>query len=219
MAKPKRTNVILRVLLYVCIGFVANLGVCLAIVTIADIPLGQRTSGGPRDWCVKSPLLEVSPKYEVASTAALLEIRHQWGVRRANDLKGVHTFYRVTAASFGFPFRSCRWNEVEKADFRPGAVLSSTIVANGLEIPQLPAYRLEYGLMIPRRLPTHPLFMGMLLNTLVYGACMYGLVLLTLFLRERVRAERGCCKACGYCLDNLPSQRCPECGSIDVALK
>ena len=68
-------------------------------------------------------------------------------------------------------------------------------------------------------LPTRVLWLGFLMNTLVYAALLFALCLATRggFVSLRcalrvARVRRGQCRVCGYSLEGL--SRCPECGAV-----
>ncbi|MCA9285244.1 MAG: hypothetical protein KDA22_08530 [Phycisphaerales bacterium] len=76
---------------------------------------------------------------------------------------------------------------------------------------EAPPFSLWKGLTLPVR----PMWRGLLLDCLFFGAAI-GLVRSALVLgRARVRRARGRCPACGYVL--MGSPRCPECGWPDTS--
>lgn len=67
-----------------------------------------------------------------------------------------------------------------------------------------------------RALPLLPIWPGLILNTLIYAAALWLLTLGPIRLRRALRARKGHCPQCGYDLNNLEAQRCPECGKVIV---
>jgi len=69
---------------------------------------------------------------------------------------------------------------------------------------------------LPPVLPTHPIWDGLLFNSVFYGLLLAGaywmLVKPRRLLLELLRMRRGCCIACGYELDFDFRSGCPECG-------
>ncbi|MCC6908600.1 MAG: hypothetical protein IT430_11700 [Phycisphaerales bacterium] len=72
-----------------------------------------------------------------------------------------------------------------------------------------------------RALPTKPVMRGFIFNLLFYANIYLILlwVILSLFrlprrLRTALRERRGACRMCGYSLQQITSERCPECGAV-----
>ncbi|MGP1346867.1 MAG: hypothetical protein ACTS3F_09420 [Phycisphaerales bacterium] len=63
-----------------------------------------------------------------------------------------------------------------------------------------------------RALPLIPIWPGLLANTAIYAAALWLLTLAPLRLRRTLRARKGHCPHCAYDLNNLTTDRCPECG-------
>ncbi len=62
----------------------------------------------------------------------------------------------------------------------------------------------------PRIVPLHPIWSGLLVNSLVYGTILLLCIQLPVSTRRLRRRKRGLCLRCGYPLGQ--SLRCPECG-------
>ena len=60
--------------------------------------------------------------------------------------------------------------------------------------------------------PFLPIWKGLVLNTLLYAAILWLLILGQWTLHRMLRRKRGCCIKCGYDLRGDTSQGCPECG-------
>ncbi|MGP1346866.1 MAG: hypothetical protein ACTS3F_09415 [Phycisphaerales bacterium] len=63
-----------------------------------------------------------------------------------------------------------------------------------------------------RALPLTPIWPGLILNTLIYATALWLLTLGPLRLRRALRTRKGHCPHCAYDLNNLTTDRCPECG-------
>ena len=61
-------------------------------------------------------------------------------------------------------------------------------------------------------IPTHILWSGAIINTLVYAAVWFGLIIAPGAARRTVRRRRGRCVQCGYDLRGEFEKGCPECG-------
>lgn len=64
-----------------------------------------------------------------------------------------------------------------------------------------------------RALPLMPMPFGFALDTVLYGSCLFALWTATGTARRFVRRCCGLCTTCAYNLNNLQSERCPECGA------
>jgi len=85
------------------------------------------------------------------------------------------------------------------------------IFHRGLNTDDLPEW---LGAQKQRRLPLVPMWSGILVNTVFYGAIVLGLITLPRFIRLRKRWVRGLCLKCGYNLQgHQAGARCPECGN------
>ena len=66
-----------------------------------------------------------------------------------------------------------------------------------------------------RRLPIEPVWLGLIVNTLIYSAALWLLTLGPFTARRMIRQKRGCCIKCGYDLrgnSGGEGEVCPECG-------
>lgn len=113
----------------------------------------------------------------------------------------------VQEFAYGWPFRAftnrsaiCQQNGRLKARVNRGAI---TLPQGWVSIVQ------GRG----RDLPFYPVFPGILLNTLIYGAPVYLMLLSLAGVRRVYRWKRGKCLRCGYALKGVTAQRCPECGN------
>ena len=62
-------------------------------------------------------------------------------------------------------------------------------------------------------LPTRPLFPGFIINTVLYAIPVYALVSIPVCISGIRRRLTNRCTTCGYSLDNLTADTCPECGA------
>ncbi len=61
-------------------------------------------------------------------------------------------------------------------------------------------------------LPTRPLWAGFVVNSVVHGSLLFGLVRGPSLIRRGLRSRRGRCPACAYDLNHNLAPGCPECG-------
>ena len=57
-----------------------------------------------------------------------------------------------------------------------------------------------------------PIWHGVIVNTIFYGAILWLLTLGPFTMRRFIRAKRGNCIKCGYDLSHAEHEVCPECG-------
>ncbi len=66
----------------------------------------------------------------------------------------------------------------------------------------------------PRPTPLIPVWPGVVVNSVLFGAAWYGLLLIPASLRRGRRRRRGACVECGYDRRGIaPEAACPECGT------
>ena len=105
--------------------------------------------------------------------------------------------------SYGWPAR-CLWSYWYKVD--PG----DSPPTYGSE-----GYIYQFGSwndFVPRALPTRPIWLGFILNTIFYAAILW-LPFVPFKLRRTIRCKRGLCIQCGYDLRGTDHNVCPECGT------
>ena len=61
-------------------------------------------------------------------------------------------------------------------------------------------------------LPYRPIYPGLILNSIFWGALAFGIVSLCGYTRRSLRLRRNLCPTCAYNLRNIPTPGCPECG-------
>ena len=72
----------------------------------------------------------------------------------------------------------------------------------------------NYQTCEPRTVPLRPMWRGVAVNSLVYGAAWWVVVVVTGATRRWLRQDSGVCRGCGYDLRGLASGAvCPECGA------
>jgi len=128
---------------------------------------------------------------------------------------------------FGVPARSFYWSSIRLRSFRSAAEdlkvieFSNSGLKEGLLLSQLPL--LDRNADSFRRIPLHPIWPGLLFDTLFYAAIWFGVFIGFTGARRFIRAKRGRCPRCGYDLRGQLAQGCPECGwnrpADDAAIK
>lgn len=131
----------------------------------------------------------------------------------------------------------CGWGALDSviADRPPGA-FSGCDHAAGFPVRALwyqaePVWRPRFGFQVHggimtsapnvqasdiRALPYFPIWPGLAMNTLIYAAAWFPLLLSASALRSQLRRRRNLCPRCAYSVLNLPpNSPCPECGHHD----
>jgi hypothetical protein len=119
--------------------------------------------------------------------------------------------------AFGLPFRSILRSITDPRVILPSSVWLSQFseVAN----PDTPVFTfwppsVSLG---GEGYPLRPIWPGAILNSLFYGAILFGLWRAIVVLRRRRRLRRNQCVACAYSLDGIASPACPECGQPNLS--
>jgi hypothetical protein len=101
----------------------------------------------------------------------------------------------------------------------------------GIMDPKAPAiYRIDWGVQLKsdtttnsrnsladvRVVPWRPIWTGLLLNTAIFSAAWWALLLVPRTIIARRRSRRGVCPKCGYDLAGLATAVCPECGTASA---
>ena len=82
----------------------------------------------------------------------------------------------------------------------------------GIVLPPPPPSADSMGTYNVRALPYHPIYPGLILNSIFWGAIAFALTRLALFLRATNRKRKNLCPTCAYDLRNNTTPGCPECG-------
>ena len=104
-----------------------------------------------------------------------------------------HTF--LDEVAYGYPFRSLSFVHLYTGDGRDDMI----------GIPLVNGDTTRY-------LPAHVIWTGTALNTAVYGASFFALIMVRLTMYRVIRHLRGRCRSCGYDLRGADHEACPECG-------
>lgn len=93
---------------------------------------------------------------------------------------------------------------------------------NTTDKPWNPIYQVEYGIMLEttpgsderglRAIPLRIIWLGFVLNTIIYAVLLWLLTLGPFTARRMIRSKRGRCIKCGYDLRGDFELGCPECG-------
>lgn len=106
----------------------------------------------------------------------------------------------------------CLWCEYSRAPpSQPGG--RRYAVQGGIPLPLEPAPRGYDDSLLPRVLPTRPLWGGLLVNVITYSTMIATLVWLTAHCRRTLRRRWGRCPVCNYDVRGTTGL-CPECGTL-----
>ncbi|MCL4743391.1 MAG: hypothetical protein KJZ54_14440 [Phycisphaerales bacterium] len=111
--------------------------------------------------------------------------------------------YLIDSSAVGWPLRAFRWEETF-------GVVGNAVLTDD-ESSEF-GFRGMLGLTQQVGVPALPIWPGLLLNTLFYGAIWFALFTALAALRTARRLRRGLCPLCRYDLRGLPQRACPECG-------
>jgi hypothetical protein len=121
------------------------------------------------------------------------------------DKAGQGLFIRATVDVTGLPFRcfyDWRVRVYDAGDAAGVAIDHGRWVIGSGSAPTWRAYEVSVG----------PVWSGLLLNTAFYGAMLYAVVSIPHSLAGLRRRLTNRCHPCGYRLDGLTADACPECG-------
>lgn len=141
------------------------------------------------------------------------EVLPYWAMKFAHPVdNGCQRTFRIIGG-YGWPMLSL-WSGVENCNM---------VGVTGT--PALGAYTSSHGYFSGRasikypwaaadvsRIPYGPIWSGLLVNTLLYAAILFGLFTMTRTYRHVSRRRRGLCQYCAYDLREVEHERCPECG-------
>ncbi len=121
----------------------------------------------------------------------------------------------------GWPMRSM-WSALELealAPLRPGSAPTQSIgdvsrVIRGIELSPYPQFGSEAQLHRHRVLPLGIIWRGFAVNTLLFAAMAWFLLVILQYSRRAIRAGAGRCPGCAYELRHTVCDRCPECGGL-----
>ncbi len=102
---------------------------------------------------------------------------------------------------------------------RPAAGGVAMHARGGIELTGLKRVKgSSFGAVYPVALPLRPRWLGLLVNSLIYGAAVGVIPIGVSAIKHRLRRRAGLCERCGDDLRGLPDAKgrgvCPECGSI-----
>lgn len=107
--------------------------------------------------------------------------------------------------STGWPFRS--WWYL--AEHRVAVQKTLALLYHTSRPPSLSGFTIQ---RFQRAVPTHVIWSGLLMNTLLYAAILWLLVVANPRLRQRSRVKHGLCPKCAYPVGE--SDVCTECGTL-----
>lgn len=233
----RRTRIVLRSALAVAFGIVTSVVVAWGIA----FAFGERIMAKSRALCIIKPdalltlneasavgrrqrmiwyIDSIDPKTSEEQRAAkeaeweksmAAAERHSWpdSWNRWGDLaRESGALARLRQSAFGFPL-PCVWYE------RSGGLSmfgSAMRVHGGYEIAKL-LKRERTGFVAEAALGYRPIWFGLTVNSLAYGALWFVLFAAIARWRRRRASRRGKCPQCGYDLSGLAAgATCPECG-------
>ena len=115
----------------------------------------------------------------------------------------------ATETSAGWPLYCLRGQQLH-AHVNPDPTVRGWWAKNGILLDRRARHRdANWGKII---LPLEPIWTGLAVDAIVYGALLWLVTLGPRTMRRLVRRARGRCVRCGYRLTGLTADRCPECG-------
>jgi len=118
----------------------------------------------------------------------------------------------------GWPWRAFWAASVDYLNPDPSPAYASSRDCYGGVAVMVPIMEGEYrGDLTPMLIPLTPIWSGLILDTLLYGAVWYFLLWIARRSLRLWRRRRGRCPFCGYRMTMLPGDRCPECGATSKA--
>lgn len=223
MKKARRRVNGKKVLVFLVLGLVINIGVALAIARWGSDP---SWNSDRLEWETSVPERWPGPVPETCGATIAEEQAKSSGDRSAKIFPrafivhspgwSAQTIYvgsigrgmTYKVHRIGFPLGSLRYDDKEWIG------LGERISFDDVKPPSFyggwsvyPSSPWVYPSYI---LPLVPVWSGLIINTLVYAGVLWGLVWLIAFVRARRRVARGLCAKCAYDVTGLLV--CPECG-------
>jgi hypothetical protein len=144
----------------------------------------------------------------------IVDVVPAWCPLADADLKKLANF-RAPNTTDDRAFEARGWPMLAMWSERPASLSAAATPLVGMSISPKILPRAAPG-ALPPVLPTHPIWDGLLFDSIFFGLILAGLYWILVKPRrlvlELLRMRRGCCIACGYELDFDFRSGCPECG-------
>jgi hypothetical protein len=148
--------------------------------------------------------------HDAESSPSMQQLIPTWAAERLTEYWSQDDSHRqLMIESFGWPFLAA-FGDAELA-FRYGS-LPLLDKHRGIMMRRIQHQSPFLKYTMPAILPCRPIWSGFLLNTSIYAATWFLLLVAPRTLRRRSRVRHGRCPSCAYDLKGQATEGCPECG-------